>query len=139
MEIHFTLAEIKEAAEKCWQLFPTEKVFAFHGEMGAGKTTFIQALCAAKGVQDTMSSPTFSIINEYQNEPAKNVFFHIDLYRLKDTAEVLQAGVEDCFYSGAFCFVEWPEKAATLLPKGTVHCYLTVLNSQTRHLLFAKK
>ena len=112
------------------------KVWAIHGEMGTGKTTFIHALCEVKGVKDTVGSPTFSIINEYEfieNGIVKKIY-HIDLYRLNSEEEVLKAGVEDCFYSDHICLVEWPEKALGLLPAGTLHLRLSIVDDQTRKL-----
>src|SRR5215218_4612755 len=98
--------------------------------MGAGKTTLIAALCRAKGVQDAVSSPTFSIINEYAytEHGVLKKLFHIDLYRLQDEAEILHAGVEDCIYNGAICFVEWPQKAPNLFDSQAVHVVIDVLN-----------
>ena len=109
-------------------------VFAFHGEMGAGKTTFIHALCEEKGVRDVISSPTFSIINEYQfreNGKEKKIY-HIDLYRLKDEEEATLAGVEDCLYSDHICFVEWPDKSPHLFPDNTMHISIEAIGNQTR-------
>lgn len=111
-------------------------VFAFHGNMGAGKTTFIHSLCDAKGVKDTVGSPTFSIINEYEytsNGDTKKIF-HIDLYRLKDEAEAIQAGVEDCLYSDHLCLVEWPDRSPGIFPEDTVHVYIDVIDSANRRL-----
>ena len=108
------------------------RVFAFHGEMGAGKTTFIHALCELSGVTGAVGSPTFPIINEY--ESAGGPIFHIDLYRLCDEAEVRNAGVEDCLYSGDRCFVEWPERAPAIFPDDTVHVYIEMKDSITRKL-----
>lgn len=132
MELTFTLEDIQLAAKEFWQQVPEKKVFAFHGEMGAGKTTFIYALCIEKQVTDTVGSPTFSIINEYNSN--EGTIYHIDLYRLKDGQEVLQAGIEDCLYSGDTCLVEWPERAVAILPDDTVHIYLDVINEETRNL-----
>jgi tRNA threonylcarbamoyladenosine biosynthesis protein TsaE len=104
--------------------------------MGAGKTTFILALCEMKGVKEVMGSPTFSIINEYffkENSGAGKIY-HIDLYRLKDEEEAIRAGVEDCFYSDHTCFIEWPEKAPGILPPGTLHVFIEVTDTQTRSL-----
>ncbi len=102
--------------------------------MGAGKTTFIHALCEEKKVKDVISSPTFSIINEYvfgeYNTSGK--IYHIDLYRLKDEEEARLAGVEDCLYSDHICLVEWPEKAPDLFPTDTLHVFIEALGSQTR-------
>ena len=100
--------------------------------MGAGKTTFINAVCDALKVTSPVGSPTFSIINEYQYPGGK--IFHIDLYRLKDEEEAFRAGVEDCLYTGETCFIEWPEKAPGIFPEETVHLYMTVMNEDTRKL-----
>jgi tRNA threonylcarbamoyladenosine biosynthesis protein TsaE len=132
MEISFRLQDIRSAAERCWEQFPKEKVFAFHGGMGAGKTTFIHALCEVRGVTDTVGSPTFSIINEYSSPTGK--IFHIDLYRLKDEEEALRAGVEDVLYSGEICLVEWPDRAPGIFPPETVELQIEALDQQTRKI-----
>lgn len=111
-------------------------VFAFHGDMGAGKTTFIHALCDELGVTTPVSSPTFSIINEYGGS---RPVYHLDLYRLSDAHEAVNAGVEDCFYSGTICFVEWPERAASLLPPHTVHVYLETKGGDKRRIRIEDK
>jgi tRNA threonylcarbamoyladenosine biosynthesis protein TsaE len=136
MEIEFTLSEIKRVAGKLWTAIADKKVLAFHGSMGAGKTTFIHALCDVKGVKDVVGSPTFSIINEYiymENSQAKKIY-HIDLYRLKDEQEAIRAGVEDCLYSDHICFVEWPEKAPGLFPDDTIHVFIELVDDNTRSL-----
>jgi tRNA threonylcarbamoyladenosine biosynthesis protein TsaE len=117
-----------------WDYVKDARVFAFHGEMGAGKTTIISALCRKKGVKEPISSPTFSIINQYffLEDGKEKSFFHIDLYRLKDEEEVSQAGVEDCIFSGFICMIEWPEKASLFLEESTVHVYIENLNATTR-------
>ena len=132
----FTLDNINEVAKLCWEEIGDSRVIAFHGEMGAGKTTFIHALCDARGVKDVVGSPTFSIINEYLfNEKGRTgKIYHIDLYRVKDEEEAIQAGVEDCLYSDHISFVEWPEKAVSIFPENTVHIYLTAIDTQTRTL-----
>ena len=132
----FTLDNINEVAKLCWEEIGDSRVIAFHGEMGAGKTTFIHALCDARGVNDVVGSPTFSIINEYLfNEKGRTgKIYHIDLYRVKDEEEAIQAGVEDCLYSDHISFVEWPEKAVSIFPENTVHIYLTAIDTQTRTL-----
>ncbi len=109
-------------------------MFAFHGEMGAGKTTIITALCKEKGVRDTIGSPTFSIINEYRYraDGSEHSIFHIDLYRLKDADEIERAGVEDCIYSGEICMVEWPKKAPHLFDDRSVHVYISAIDDNTR-------
>ena len=133
----FTLDEIQSTAKTFLQFVVHRKVFAFHGQMGAGKTTFIHALCKEWEVKDIVSSPTFSIINEYESKTGR--IFHIDLYRLTDLEEAIQAGVEDCICSGNRCLVEWPEIAAALFPEDTVHVYLYTINEQTRHIRIADK
>lgn len=133
MVVNFSLQELDKAAATLLDVVKENKVFAFHGEMGAGKTTFIQALCSALGVKDAISSPTFSIINEYRTAAGVKLY-HMDLYRLKDEQEAVAAGVEDCIYSGNYCFVEWPEKAPALFPDNTVHCYLTSTGHNTRKM-----
>jgi len=128
----FTLNNISEIAADFWQQYKRQKVFAFYGEMGAGKTTFIHALCNEKNVSSTVGSPTFSIINEYSY--ADGSILHIDLYRLKDEEEAIRAGVEDALYSGNICLVEWPERIAALFPDGTINIYIAVVNEQTRRM-----
>ena len=137
MDIIYKLNNIKDAAIKFWKSIGDKKVVAFHGNMGAGKTTFIHALCETKNVKDVVGSPTFSIINEYSF--SGGMIFHIDLYRLKDEEEAMRAGVEDCLYSDHVCFVEWPEKAPGIFPPGTVHAFIEVINSDTRHLTIPDK
>ena len=126
----FTLDELPAIAADFRQQFPGKRVFAFHGKMGAGKTTFIHALCDAMKVAGTVGSPTFSIINEYSYEGG--ALYHIDLYRLQDEEEAIRAGVEDCLYSGSTCLVEWPDRAAGIFPADTVHIYLEAVDEQTR-------
>jgi tRNA threonylcarbamoyladenosine biosynthesis protein TsaE len=133
MELRFHLQDIEAAAKALWQHFPAQKVFAFHGEMGAGKTTFIHALCSLKGVSDTVGSPTFSIINEYQYPNGK--IFHIDLYRLKDEEEALRAGVEDVLYSGELCLVEWPDRAPGIFPPGTIRLRIRAIDRDIREII----
>jgi tRNA threonylcarbamoyladenosine biosynthesis protein TsaE len=136
VDLIFTKEQLTTAANQFLQIAGNAKIFAFHGEMGAGKTTFIHALCDVKGVKDVVGSPTFSIINEYEYDcdGTKRLLFHIDLYRIKDEAEAIQAGVEDCLYSGQICFVEWPDKAPGIFPSDTMHLNLSVIDSQTRRL-----
>jgi tRNA threonylcarbamoyladenosine biosynthesis protein TsaE len=126
----FTLSNIDFAAATFWQYSADRTIFAFHGPLGAGKTTFIKQLCLQKGVTSAVSSPTFSIINEYAYPGGS--LYHIDLYRLKDEEEAMRAGVEDCLYSGKICLVEWPERAAGLFPENTVSVYFGVVNPETR-------
>ena len=134
MEWQFSLDNINEVAKLFWKATEGKTVFAFHGQMGAGKTTFIHALCDAKGVKDVVGSPTFSIINEYEYdcEGTKKVLFHMDLYRIKDEEEALRAGVEDALFSGYICLVEWPEKAPAIFPDGTVQVSIKVKDGNLR-------
>ncbi len=133
MDSKFGLSEIDTTAADFLQKLDERKVVAFHGEMGAGKTTFITALCKQLQVTDSVSSPTFSIINQYKTATAGTVY-HLDLYRIKNETEAIMAGVEDCYFSGDICFVEWPEKAASLLPENTLHCYLSLAADNERKL-----
>ena len=133
MDVIFALSDIKNAAEQFLAAAGTTSIFAFHGEMGAGKTTFIHALCEVMDVKDTISSPTFSIINQYSTVTGKTVY-HMDLYRLRDEQEAVNTGVEDCLYSGNTCFVEWPEKAPGIFPDDTLHVTITSINTNTRKL-----
>jgi tRNA threonylcarbamoyladenosine biosynthesis protein TsaE len=132
MEWVFSLKEMLKVGASFWAQFSNKKVFAFHGEMGAGKTTFIHALCESRLVSSTVGSPTFSIINEYAFPGGK--IFHIDLYRLKDEDEAVRAGVEDCLYSGEICFVEWPENAPGIFPPETQHIFITMVDEGTRKI-----
>ena len=136
MEWLFTLDNINTVAKEFWEKTEGKIVFAFHGKMGASKTTFIHALCDVKGVKDVVGSPTFSIINEYEYdcEGTKKVLFHMDLYRIKDEEEALQAGVEDCLFSDHISLVEWPERAPGIFPEDTVHVYIEVVDSYRRRL-----
>jgi tRNA threonylcarbamoyladenosine biosynthesis protein TsaE len=133
MDVNFSLESINEAAKVFLEAIGERKVIALHGQMGAGKTTFVHAICDVLNVNDTVSSPTFSIINEYHSAEGK-VIYHLDLYRLKDDLEAINAGVEDCFYSGNLCLVEWPEITPALFPDDTVHCYLSVSGEKDRKL-----
>src|SRR5215203_1359060 len=136
MTFQVSIDELRDFAVHFWEIVKEEKLFAFHGAMGAGKTTIITALCKQKGVKDVISSPTFSIINEYrylENGTEKKIY-HLDLYRLNSMEEIIQAGVEDCIYSGEICFVEWPEKAPEFLNENTVSVYIDIMNSNTRQV-----
>ena len=136
MEWIYSKDEIRETAKAVWDAAGEKKVLAFYGQMGSGKTTFIHAMCDAKSVRDTVGSPTFSIINEYAFEEngKEKMIYHIDLYRLRDEQEAIQAGVEDCLYSDHTCLVEWPEKIPHLLPEDALSIYITVVNETTRRL-----
>jgi tRNA threonylcarbamoyladenosine biosynthesis protein TsaE len=135
MQIEYSLQEIKDIARRLWELERHRQVWAFHGEMGSGKTTFIHALCEVLGVTSAIGSPTYSIINEYKS-PEAGVVYHLDLYRLRDEEEAMQAGVEDVLYSGNLCLVEWPEKAPSLLPVDCLHVQIHLLDETNRRLTF---
>lgn len=130
-----TLEALPEAAEQFVALMGDETVYAFKGEMGAGKTTFIRQLCRALGVEeDLANSPSFSIINEYRSDTTAELMYHFDLYRLETVEEALEIGVEDYFDSGALCFLEWPERIEPLLPDDTVVVDLKVNDDESRTL-----
>lgn len=139
MEWTFSKEDINIVAKEFWQAVKAGTVIAFYGQMGAGKTTFIHALCDVKGVKDAVGSPTFSIINEYEYscDGTRRIIFHIDLYRLNGVEEVFRAGVEDCLNSGYTCLVEWPEKAPGIFPDDTVHVFIELVDDKTRHLKIA--
>lgn len=120
-----SLENIAEAAKKFLAEAGDRRVFAFHGEMGAGKTTFIKALCSELGVTEVVASPTFAIVNEYMAQNGEPVY-HFDLYRVKTMDEACDFGCEDYFYSGSYCFIEWPELVEPLLPDDTVDVCITV-------------
>ncbi len=126
MEIIFSIEEIQEVAQKILAEKPN-KVIVFNGQMGAGKTTLIKALAKELGVRNTTSSPTFSLINEYDAAHNQCVY-HFDVYRLKSEAEALDMGIEDYLYSGHWCFIEWAEKIPNLLPDhySTIDLSITV-------------
>lgn len=107
---------IRETAREFIRLMGDDTVFAFYGKMGAGKTTFIKALCQELGVEDEVNSPTFAIVNEYRSQTTAELIYHFDFYRIKKLEEVYDMGYEDYFYSGALCFIEWPELVEELLP-----------------------
>ena len=125
MEIRISNLElIREAAREFIQHIGEHRVFAFYGEMGAGKTTFIKAICEELGVEDVITSPTFAIVNEY-GLPDGDCIYHFDFYRIKKLEEVYDMGFEDYFYSGALCFIEWPELIEEVLPEDAVKVNIT--------------
>jgi len=125
-------SELFTIAQNLLKYANTQKVFAFYGEMGVGKTTLITQLCTSLGVLGHVTSPTFSIVNEYQT--AKDIIYHFDFYRLKNQNEALDIGVEEYLYSGAYCFIEWPEKVPDLLPQNYLKIELEVLENNARKL-----
>ena len=121
MEIKIqSLESIHEAAREFIAAMGDSTVFALYGKMGAGKTTFVKALCEELGVTDVISSPTFAIVNEYRSDETGELIYHFDFYRIKKLSEVYDMGYEDYFYSGALCFIEWPELVEELLPGDAV-------------------
>lgn len=125
------LDEITAAAEKFVAAIGDRKIFAFYGSMGAGKTTFIKAVCEVMGVKDTVTSPTFAIVNEY-TLPNNSSIYHFDFYRIKKIEEVFDMGFEDYFYSDALCFIEWPELIEDVLPIDTIKVCISQLPDDSR-------
>ncbi len=134
MELTFSLNEIENSAKQFIAYLKDKKVVAFSGNLGAGKTTFIKELCNQLGVKENVTSPTFSIINQYTTVNNSTIF-HIDLYRVKDEEEAINAGVEESIYSGDVCFIEWPEKLISLLPEDTVDVFMEPVNESKRKLV----
>ena len=126
---------IGEAAQEFIAQMGDNKIFAFYGSMGAGKTTFVKALCDAMGVTDTVNSPTFAIVNEYDT-PSGRPIYHFDFYRIKRLAEVYDMGYEDYFYGRGLCFIEWPELVEELLPEETVKVTIEEQSDGTRLVSF---
>lgn len=121
MEIKINGIEgLEEAAKAFVAAMGERSVFAFYGKMGAGKTTFIKALCKALGIEDIVNSPTFSLVNEYRSDTTGELVYHFDFYRINKIEEVYDMGYEDYFYSGAVCLIEWPELVEDLLPEDAV-------------------
>ncbi len=133
METIFSLSGLPDVVRHFTRILGGRKVIALHGEMGAGKTTFVRAFCSAMGVQGIVNSPTFSLVNEYVTKDGQGIC-HMDWYRLNTADEVRQAGLEEYLYSGMICLVEWPERAPGLLPGDTIHAWLEVLDAETRRL-----
>ncbi|MBP1614768.1 MAG: putative ATPase/GTPase [Bacteroidetes bacterium] len=121
MEIKIeSLDQIHEAAKMFIAAIDENTVFALYGKMGVGKTTFVKAICEELGVTDVINSPTFAIVNEYRSEETAELIYHFDFYRINKLEEVYDMGYEDYFYSGALCFIEWPELVEELLPGNTI-------------------
>ena len=118
------LEDYPQAAREFVKLLDQGRIYAFYGKMGSGKTTFIKSLCEELGVEDTINSPTFAIVNEYEDRDA-NTIFHFDFYRIKSLAEVYNMGYEEYFYSNAYCFLEWPELIEELLPEEHIRVDIT--------------
>ncbi len=137
MQISYTLAHIDDAVQQFWQYAHGYRVMAFSGTLGAGKTTFTSALCRHLKVADTVSSPTFSLINQYTflQDGREVTLFHSDWYRLHDAEDAVNAGIEDMLQTaGAYCIVEWPERAPELLPPGTLWVRFGLLTAEERSI-----
>ena len=134
MEIIFKEEDIKQAAKQFVETMGENTVFAFYGKMGAGKTTFIKAVCEELGVADTVTSPTFAIVNEYEAAGGRPIY-HFDFYRIKKVSEAYDMGCEEYFYSGHPCFIEWPELIEEVLPEETVNVTIEVLSNGERRLV----
>jgi tRNA threonylcarbamoyladenosine biosynthesis protein TsaE len=134
LEIIFSKEQLSEVSTQLLQHFIKYKIYTFRGNLGAGKTTFITSLCQILGSTDDISSPTFSIINEYHCDYGK--IYHFDLYRIKNLEEALDIGFEEYLYSHNYCFIEWPEKVAKILPNTlVVNCELSYISVNERRLL----
>ncbi len=125
--------DLTQAARQILSSLPEARVFAFYGEMGAGKTTLIKAFCQVLGSPDVVSSPTFSLVNEYEDEKGMPIF-HFDFYRIKRLEEVFDMGFEEYIYSGYYCFLEWPERMSELLPENYVEVNLKVMKDHSREI-----
>lgn len=129
-----SIEEIQEVAEKFIHEIGDKKIFAFNGKMGAGKTTFIKAICEVMGVQETINSPTFSIVNEYEAADG-SIIYHFDCYRINKIQEALDLGAEEYLYSGNLCFVEWSENIAPLLPDSLVNVNIEEIENGKRQII----
>lgn len=118
--------------------YGSERVLAFYGPMGVGKTTFVKAICESLSVEDTVNSPSFAIVNEYQTDKSE-VLYHFDFYRLKEEEEAYDMGYEDYLYSGNYCMIEWPEKIASLLPSGRLDLTLEEVEDGRRKITVVKQ
>ncbi len=130
-----SLDQLDSVAEEFLKATEKFSVIAFSGELGAGKTTFIQALCRGLGVTAEVNSPTFSIVNEYFSADGSSIY-HFDLYRIDDPAELFDIGYEEYFYSGDRCFIEWPEKASHLIPEDALLVKIIVGENESREIRF---
>ena len=141
LQISYSLDKIADVAHQLWQWAYPAKVFVFNGSLGAGKTTFIHALCDMLGVQDAVSSPTYALINEYRfdDDGSEKIILHMDWYRLRDAEEAVHSGMEDALNTpGVYCFIEWPERAPELLPADFIKIELTATSPLQRQLLATK-
>ncbi|MGM9476607.1 tRNA (adenosine(37)-N6)-threonylcarbamoyltransferase complex ATPase subunit type 1 TsaE [Pedobacter sp. GSP4] len=130
------LSDLPNVARQLLDFAGNEKVFIFEGEMGAGKTTFIKNFCSYLGVKDVVSSPTYSIVNEYVG--ANGAVYHFDFYRIKDIHEAYDLGYEEYFYGGGICLIEWPERVEALLPESYIKVGISVVDENRRLFSFGK-
>ena len=130
-----SLQELDNAASRFSELAGEHTVIAFSGAMGAGKTTFIQALCRKLGITVEVNSPTFSLVNEYFT-PEGSSIFHFDLYRIESSEELFDMGYEEYFYSGSLCLIEWPEKASSLIPEDALRVHIEIGENEARLIQF---
>ncbi len=130
------IKDLQEAAKIFLGYFSKPEIFAFYGEMGAGKTSFIQSVCKELNVLDVVTSPTFSLVNEYKSSQ-HGIVYHFDFYRIQTIREVFDLGYEEYFFQDQYCFIEWPEKIEPLLPGSTIKVYLEVMSQGKRHLSFS--
>ena len=128
--------DIETAAREFAAIMGAHKIFAFYGTMGAGKTTFIRAVCKTLGVMEEVTSPSFAIVNEYRSDVTGARFFHFDFYRIKKIEEVYDLGYEDYFYGNGTCFIEWPELIENLLPADAVKVTIEVQPDDSRKISF---
>lgn len=132
MDMIYNLSQIDDVAQSLLKKFGNHSIWAFNAPMGAGKTTLITALCKHLGIQERVNSPTFAIMNEYQG--LGKVIYHMDWYRLENEAEARRAGVEMAIDDSDYCFIEWPEKAASLIPADALHLQIEILGSEHRRI-----
>jgi tRNA threonylcarbamoyladenosine biosynthesis protein TsaE len=130
-----SIEQIHQTAREFLEVNKDKTVFAFYGAMGAGKTSFIKAICEVLGIEDVINSPTFAIVNDYQL-PNGDSAYHFDFYRINKIEEAFDLGYEEYFYSGNYCFIEWPEKIESLLPENCTKVTIEVLPDETRRLSF---
>ncbi len=131
------LHDLAEAAHQLLKFAGTDRILVFEGDMGAGKTTFIKEICLVLGVEDVVSSPTFSIVNEYRTSNNQPIF-HFDFYRIRDLQEAYDIGYEEYFYSSSFCLIEWPEKIESLLPMHYIKVSIETLSEYQRKISFVR-
>ena len=132
------IEDIQVCATQFLELAGDSRIFAFKGEMGAGKTTLIKAICKQLGVEEDVTSPTFAIVNEYQTPRLDVPVYHFDFYRIKNQEEAFDMGYEEYFYSGAYCFIEWPEKVQDLLPNDITHVNIKIQEDDSRLITLEK-